>query len=202
MITVKYTNNSTKHFNNLKDIFDDKQLDIIYLDCHYNQLKEIPVEIGNLINLQTFYCGDNQLKELTIEISNLIDLRIFYCDDNQLEKFPKEIGNLINLRTLYCINNQLKELPKEIGNLINLKEFYCYQNKLNELPIEIINCRNLRYFDYSNNEIIMNPIIQRFINRMKNIKNHKLYNDGQNVHTSSVQQSVQESIINLLKDIY
>ena len=60
----------------------------------------------------------------------------------------------------------------------------------------------LRYFYYSNNEIIMNPIIQRFINRMDNIENHKLYNDGQNVHTSSVQQSIGNSIINLLKDTY
>ena len=48
----------------------------------------------------------------------------------------------------------------------------------------------------------MNPIIQRFIDRHRNIKNHNLYNDGQNVHISSVQQSVKESIINLLKDTY
>jgi hypothetical protein len=48
----------------------------------------------------------------------------------------------------------------------------------------------------------MNPIIQRFINRMNNISNHNLYNNGQNVHTSSVQQSIKESIINLLKDTY
>ena len=48
----------------------------------------------------------------------------------------------------------------------------------------------------------MNPIIQRFIDRHRNINNHNLYNDGQNVHTSSVQQSIKESIINLLKDTY
>ena len=48
----------------------------------------------------------------------------------------------------------------------------------------------------------MNPIIQRFINRHQNINNHNLYNDGQNVHASSVQQSIKESIINLLKDTY
>ena len=48
----------------------------------------------------------------------------------------------------------------------------------------------------------MNPIIQRFIDRHQNINNHNLYNDGQNVHASSVQQSIKESIINLLKDTY
>ena len=55
---------------------------------------------------------------------------------------------------------------------------------------------------YINNEIIMNPIIQRFIDRRQNIKNHNLYKDGQNVHASSVQQSIRDSIINLLKDTY
>ena len=133
VMTVEYINDSTKEFNDFKDIFDDNQLNIISLNCSHNQLN----------------------------------------------KLPKEIGNLINLRDFSCSNNQLKEFP-----------------------IEIINCRNLRYFDYSNNEITMNPIIQRFIDRMNNIKNHNLYNNGQNVHTSSVQQSIRESIINLLKDIY
>jgi Leucine-rich repeat (LRR) protein len=83
-------------------------------------------------------------------------------------------------------------------NLINLQRFMCDHNQLNEIPIEIINCRNLEYFSYSNNEIIMNPIIQRFIDRMNKIKNHILYNDGQNIHTSSIQKSVRDSIITLL----
>ena len=48
----------------------------------------------------------------------------------------------------------------------------------------------------------MNPIIQRFLDRWYNINNHNLYDNGQNVHASSVQQSIRESIINLLKDTY
>ena len=48
----------------------------------------------------------------------------------------------------------------------------------------------------------MNPIIQRFINRHKNINNHNLYNDGQNIHTTTIQQSVKDSIMNLLNDKY
>ena len=130
-IIVRYINRTTKIFNNLDEIFDDNQLNIIYVDCS---------------------------------------------------------------------NIQLKELPKEIGNLINLQEFDCSLNQLKELPLEIINCRNLRYFTYANNEIVMNPIIQRFIDRHQNIKNHGLYNDGQNIHTSSIQDCVKQSIINLLND--
>ena len=134
MITIKYTDNSTKKFDNFKDIFDDNQVNIIYLNCTYNQLKEI---------------------------------------------------------------------PKEIGNLINLKSFYCYNNKLINLPLEIINCVRLRSLHFNDNEIInLNPIVQRFIDRMNGINNHNLYNDGQNIHTSSIQESIKESIMNLLKDEY
>jgi len=60
----------------------------------YNQLKEIPKEIGSLINLQYLYLNDNQLQEI-----------------------PKEIRFLINLQHLYLNNNQLKEIPKELYNL-------------------------------------------------------------------------------------
>ena len=130
---------------------------------------------------------------------NIIELIYSYI---QLEKFPVEICHLINLQYLNCSNNQLKKLPIEIGNLINLQMFSCSVNQITELPIEIINCINLMYFNYFNNEIIMNPIIQRFIDRRLNINNHNLYNDRQNVHMSSIQQSIKESIINLLKDTY
>ena len=52
------------------------------------------------------------------------------------------------------------------------------------------------------NELRMNPIIQRFIDSIYNINNHNLYDDGQNVHMSSIQYSIKKSIINLLKDTY
>jgi len=133
VIIVKYFNDTTKYFNKIKDIFDDNQLNIIYLNCSRQNLKELPVEIGHLINLQ------------------------YFC---------------------------------------------CLNNKLSEFPIEIINCRNLIEIRYFGNEIIMNPVIQRFLDRHHNINNHILYDDKQNVHTSSVQQSIKESIINLLKDTY
>jgi Leucine-rich repeat (LRR) protein len=57
------------------------------LNLSFKQLKELPKEIGKLINLQNLYIYNNQLKEL-----------------------PKEIGNLTNLQTLWLNDNELKEL--------------------------------------------------------------------------------------------
>jgi hypothetical protein len=42
MIYVKYINNSTKQFKKFNEIFDDNQLDIILLNCSYNNLTELP----------------------------------------------------------------------------------------------------------------------------------------------------------------
>ena len=114
---------------NVKDLYNLPELHL-----YFNQLNEIPKEIGNLINLQILYLYFNQLNEIPKEIGNLINLQRLYLQDNQLTEIPKEIGNLINLQYLNLNNNQLSEIPKEIGNLINLQfllVFYlidCYIN--------------------------------------------------------------------------
>jgi hypothetical protein len=89
--------------------------------------------------------------------------------------------------------------------LIQLRELWIYGNQIKEIPLEICHLIQLEYFSYHNNPIenLLNPIIQRFINRIENrnkqIKN--VYNDSQNVHSSSIQQSVKSSIYNLMKEV-
>jgi hypothetical protein len=65
--------------------------------------------------------------------------------------------------------------------------------------------RNLDTFTYQNNPIenLLNPIINRFVQRIKNRGGniHNLYTDTQNVHSSSIQQSIKDSIYNLMKKV-
>jgi len=64
--------------------------------------------------------------------------------------------------------------------------------------------RNLNKFIYYANplENLLNPIINRFIQRIQNKGDiHNLYTDNQNVHSSSIQQSIKDSIYNLIKEI-
>ena len=52
----------------------------------------------------------------------------------------------------------------------------------------------------SNNPIdYIHPTIKRFLNRQKNNK-MQVYTDRESVHNSNVQESIRESIINILKD--
>jgi hypothetical protein len=170
------------------------------LDCSNNKITELPKEIGQLINLHTFRCSFNKISEIPNEIGQLINLHTLDYSNNYITQIPDEIGQLINLHDLYCPNNKITNIPNEIGQLINLRTLDYSNNYITQIPIDIINCRNLRYFECYDNEIVMNPVIQRFINRMFRVDNHKIYADGQNVHSSSIQQSVKESIINLLND--
>jgi Leucine-rich repeat (LRR) protein len=124
---------------------------------------------------------------------------------NQITNIPKEIKFLTQLIEIFLYHNQIIKIPTEIQYLRILYYLHLVNNRIKEIPIEIINLRNLTKFYYHDNPIenLLNPIVNRFINRIKN-ENKKIYNihnDTQNVHSSSIQQSIKDSIFNLLKQL-
>jgi len=82
------------------------------------KLKDSIEEINSLKKL---YLYNNKIKEIPKEIGNLINLEYLSLDNNQIKEIPKEIGSslgawceaptLINLQYLYLNNNQIKEIP-------------------------------------------------------------------------------------------
>jgi Leucine-rich repeat (LRR) protein/GTPase SAR1 family protein len=127
--------------------------DITEILCEYDHLKELPKEIGQLINLTSLeLCDCFELKELPKEIGQLINLtslKLHNCFG--LKELPKEIGQLINLTSLYLPDcGKLEELPKEIGQLINLTSLDLSEcGELEELPKEIGQLINLTSLDLS-----------------------------------------------------
>ena len=81
---------------------------------------------------------------------------------------------MVNLTRLKCFNNQLTSL-NGIENLVNLTILYYQNNLIVHIP----------------------PNLVRRLNRFQNGQN--VYNDGQNVHNHNIQESIKNSVNNILK---
>jgi Leucine-rich repeat (LRR) protein len=116
-----------------------------------------------------------------------------YCSDTKVKDLPKLPSSLQELYCEYCRLEGLPELPP------SLEILYCRGNEITSLPISILNC-NLQYIEYKTNRIEltnnMNPIIKRFLDRVDN----GIYNNTESVHYNSIQESIKQSIMNLLND--
>jgi Leucine-rich repeat (LRR) protein len=107
-----------------------------YLDLSNNEMEALPNSITSLVNLQVLKLNDcRKLKELPRDIGKLINLRHLdvgcYLDDDlceNLEYMPRGIGKLTSLQTLSCFVVAKKRSPKSemIGGLNELR-------RLNEL---------------------------------------------------------------------
>ena len=120
---------------------------------------------------------------------------MLFCSHNKLTSLPL-LPN--TLQKFSCSLNKLTSLPS-LPN--TLQKFNCDNNKLTSLPISLINCQQLEGISYFNNEIELTVQQLRFINRINNQQytiNNNIYNNSQNVHDSSIQQCLLNSINNLL----
>ena len=200
LTTLYLCNNKLTHLP--VEIGQLAQLTILYLSN--NNLTQVPVEIGQLAQLITLNLCNNKLTHLPVEIGQLIQLGILYLSNNKLTHLPVEIGHLTQLHTLYLRDNNITQLPVEIGNLSRLTTLYLQNNKLTHLPVEIGHLIQLTSLYLSDNPVenLLNPIIQRVIQRIENRANrhngNTIYSDTQNVHSSSIQQSIRDSINNLM----
>jgi hypothetical protein len=190
-IFIKYPNDNTEY---IVDSFNDIKDNCIYLNCSLNNLTSLE-PIKHLTQIQELYFYCNKLTSLK-GIENLTQLQLLYCNGCNLTSL-KGIENLTQLQKLYCSNNQLTSL-EPIKNLTQLKQLYCCGNNLNSLPLSLMNCRNLKTIYYSDGNYIedLPLLLIRFINRINqgSINNINVYKDAQNIHNSSIQLTVRDSI--------
>nr|XP_023900158.1 receptor kinase-like protein Xa21 [Quercus suber] len=124
-----------------------------------NQFKgTLPNVLGNLSTQLTYFAIDNNLLfgEIPLEMGNLVNLTTLLMDGNKFSgKIPNDIGNLQKLQRLYLNNNRLSgRLPITLGNLTWLNELYLGSNKLQgTIPPSIENCQNLLLLDLSKNNL-------------------------------------------------
>ena len=128
------------------------------LRLHSTKLRgPIPAELGNLSNLERLSLYFNQLSgSIPIELGNLSNLVRLYLDDNQLSgPIPAILGNLSNLWRLYLDDNQLSgPIPVELGNLSSLRRMHLHDNQLSgPIPIELGNLSTLWRLRLENNQL-------------------------------------------------
>ena len=129
-----------------------------WLCLGYNQLTgQIPPTLGSIPNLQDLSLDDNQLSgSVPTSLGNLSNLRGLYLQGNQLSgSVPISLGNLSNLRGLYLQGNQLTgPIPSSLGSLTNLYELFLGGNMLTgEIPSSLGNLANLQWLYLSSNQL-------------------------------------------------
>ncbi|KAL5993332.1 hypothetical protein ACLOJK_014256 [Asimina triloba] len=116
---------------------------------------EIPVGLGNLLNLTLIYlAGCNFRGEIPNSIFNLLSLETLDFSTNNLSgDFPKAITNLKNLTKIELyVNSFTGEIPVEFAELTHLRDFDISHNKITGmLPAEIGNLTKLRVFQMYEN---------------------------------------------------
>lgn len=108
---------NTKEIGVLEGVLNP-QGSIIELFIPNKNLTEIPIEIGQLSNLENLYLGENKLSAIPKEIGLLSNLKVLALEENNLASIPKELGKLSALEILDLRgNNPITSIPQEVLDL-------------------------------------------------------------------------------------
>lgn len=154
------------------------------LDLSGLRLTELPVELFELVNLQSLVLGryrtavKNAIKNIPPDIGKLINLEVLDLTDNQISELPEEIAQLKKLKRLVLSNNRLRDFPNSICELSGLEELFIGNNRLSALPEEIQQLKKLHTlrinsndFKTISNEINLIPNLQHLFLSGNPIKN-------------------------------
>lgn len=88
----------------LKDLsfFEKLEFDSLkVLKIERNKMKQVPIALCRLINLEELWAYDNLFTDLPTCIGNLKKLKIIDLSDNMIENLPDELTKLKHLESLY-----------------------------------------------------------------------------------------------------
>ena len=115
-----------------------KSLKVLKLGYEYtgekNQLKEIPKEIGQLMQLTQLNLSSNKLTILPDSLGQLTQLTELNLSSNQLTALPDSLGQLTQLQLLFLVGNQLTVLPDSLAQLSRVKNLSIGNNPLINIP--------------------------------------------------------------------
>jgi Leucine-rich repeat (LRR) protein len=127
------------------------------LRLQQNRLKVLPSSLACLIGLEELDLSYNELENLPEELGQLKRLEVVHLQGNRLRALPRSLGQLTALRQLTIHGNQLTTLPDSIGQLAALESLDASHNALRSLPGEIVGWQAMRWLVLSENQLTTLP---------------------------------------------
>uniref|UniRef100_UPI00358F054D leucine-rich repeat and calponin homology domain-containing protein 1-like isoform X2 n=1 Tax=Myxine glutinosa TaxID=7769 RepID=UPI00358F054D len=137
------------------------------LQLYHNAIRSVPPSIHALHALFYLNISRNQLSSLPVQLCRL-PLRVLVLGNNKIGSLPPEIGDLKNLHELDVSCNELQELPPQLGNLVLLRELNVRRNRLEQLPEEISELP-LVSLDFSCNCVVEIPMVFRKLHLLETL---------------------------------
>ncbi len=172
-----------------------------YLVIESDSVRELPIEIGCLVNLRELRVYCKNLTHIPKFLLNCKKITRLYIFDSQLTILPSWIGEFKSLEDLILEDNsQLKTIPEDIGNLTHLSRLVIKgSHLLTELPKSIgnMNIKDLSLHCYS---LIRLPnSISNLSLQTLNIRSESL-EEFPNINTlNELYLSGDKNILNLIK---
>ena len=139
------------------ELFDMINLETLEISWHPSL--EIPEEFGNLTKLKSLeFHYSHIIKALPQSIGQLRQLEDIQLIDCKLTTLPEEFGKLSELSNLNLQENNLKQMPSCIGSLRNLKALYLFENELKYFPFYRNQLPKLIYLDIRGNKFSQSEI--------------------------------------------
>jgi Leucine-rich repeat (LRR) protein len=158
-----------------------------------NKITEIK-GLDELTNLHYLWLDNNQITEIK-GLHGLANLQKVSLENNQIEEI-NGLDGLTNLRNLWLTGNQIIEINGLYG-LTNLQQLWLDNNKITNIPFSIMNNINLIAIKI---DCVIDPIIQRFLDRNMIGYQKTIYDNSQNVHDSHIVKSIKQSVYDIIDE--
>ena len=182
--------------NCISDCSGIRGLKLKKLILDYNKISALGSEFGELAAIDLSMTR-NKISQIDDNIRNM-QVESLHLTENKLTEISSAICSIKGLRNLSMSGNKITEVnPALLGSSITYLSLA--DNNITHLPLWMIDLK-LEMFTYLANPIenILNPVIVRFLQRF-DVHLHNFYSDKQNIHSTSIQASVRESVRNIME---
>ncbi|UJR35944.1 hypothetical protein I4U23_028685 [Adineta vaga] len=143
-----------------------------HFDISKNELKDLPSDLSNLIELESLNCSQNQLTDMNDSFEQLKLLKELDLSFNLFNQIPNVIYTLKSLIRLNFEHNCITKIDNELLNLKRLKFLVLDHNQLESLhTCDFGQLKKLEYIHVAHNQLIRFP---RGLHRLHHLKNVNL----------------------------